>query len=120
MSRVDKIKLGIANAQSRGVVWGRHGAVLASHNKAEARKYAETLVPLLLQLEEAHSLRLPRLGPRGLARKLNEQGVPGRSGGKWHPATVARLLKRLGPTFSEERKRIRAAKFNKAIGIKSE
>ena len=119
MSRSEKTKLGIAKARSRGVVWGRHGAVLAVRNRQEAREFAEKLVPLLLQLEEARSLRLPRLGPRRLARKLNELGVPGRNGGVWHPVTVARLLKRLGPAFEEERKRIRAAKFNKAIGAKS-
>ncbi len=91
MSWADKTKLGIAKARSRGVVWGRHGAVLAARNKAEAQQYAETLVPLLLQLEEARPLHHPRFGPRRLARKLNELGVPGRNGGVWHPATVARL-----------------------------
>ena len=111
--------MGIEKARTCGVTWGRNGAVLAARNKAEADEFALSLRPLLLQLEEAHSLRLSRLGPRRLAQNLNELGVPGRKGGMWHPATVARLLKRLGPTFDEERKRIRAAKFNKAIGAQS-
>lgn len=32
------------------------------------------------------------LGVRAIARQLNEDGVPSKRGGRWHPTTVARLL----------------------------
>lgn len=32
------------------------------------------------------------LGVRAIARKANEQGIPSKRGGQWHPSTVARLL----------------------------
>ena len=115
MSRVDKTKLGIAKARSRGVVWGRHGAVLASHNKAGAREFAESLRPLLLEL-----MRVCRLGPRRLARKLNERGIPARGGGRWYPVTAHRLLERLGPSFEEERKRRIHAVIDRSLGRQPE
>ncbi len=40
-------------------------------------------------------------GPVRLARQLNRLGVPASRGGKWHPATVDRLLRRL-PGLKEE------------------
>lgn len=36
--------------------------------------------------------KLEGLGVRAIARKANEQGIPSKRGGKWHPSTVARLL----------------------------
>jgi DNA invertase Pin-like site-specific DNA recombinase len=32
------------------------------------------------------------LGVRAIARRANEQGMPAKRGGQWHPSTVARLL----------------------------
>lgn len=32
------------------------------------------------------------LGPRPITSRLNDMGVPAKRGGKWHPATVARIL----------------------------
>lgn len=32
------------------------------------------------------------LGPRPICNRLNEEGVPAKRGGKWHPTTVARIL----------------------------
>ena len=111
MNRSERTQLGIAEARARGVAWGRHGGVLAARNKAEAREYAESLRPLLLGL-----MKIRRLGPRRLARKLNDTGTPARNGGKWYPATAARLLERLGPSFVEERKKLMDATFYNAVG----
>lgn len=116
MNRSESTREGIAKAKACGVVWGRHGAVLAARNRQDAQEFAETLRPLLLDLESSRRSNSPRLGSRHLARKLNELGIPARNGGKWYPATVDRLLKRLGSSLDEECKQIRTAKFNKAFG----
>lgn len=110
MNRRESTKQGIARAKARGVVWGRYGAVLADRNMQGAQAYAETMRPLLLDLENERRLVDPSLGPRPLARKLNERGIPARNGGKWYPATVHRLLKRLGPSFGQDCSQIRTAK----------
>ncbi len=111
MNRSESTRLGIAEARARGVAWDRHGADLAARNKADAQEFAESLRAVLLGL-----MRVRRLGPRPLARKLNETGVPARSGGKWYPATAARLLERLGPSFVEERKKLMRATYYEAVG----
>ena len=111
MNRIESTKLGIAKARACGVVWGRHGAVLATRNKDDAREFAESLRSLLLDL-----MRVRRIGPRPLARKLNEKGVPAKNGGQWYPATTDRLLKRLGPSFKEEQKKLMDATFYNAVG----
>ena len=115
MNRAESTTQGIANAQSRGVVWGRHGAILAARNKVDAREFAESLRPLLLEL-----MRVCRLGPRRLARKLNERGIPARGGGRWYPVTAHRLLERLGPSFEEERKRRIHVVIDRSLGRQPE
>ncbi|MFZ3494708.1 recombinase family protein [Streptomyces sp. 5.8] len=32
------------------------------------------------------------LGPRPISRRLNEEGIPSKRGGRWRPTTVARIL----------------------------
>jgi hypothetical protein len=88
--------IGIKKARARGVKWGTNGSKLAQHNCSAADQFAESLHPLIFEL-----MLTPRRGPVRLARELNRQGVPARYGGKWHPATVDRLLKRL-PGLKEE------------------
>ena len=115
MSRSERTKVGIARARACGAAWGRYGAVLAARNKEDAQKFAESMRPLLLDLANERSIGGPSLGPRPLARTLNEMGVPARTGGKWYAATVHRLLKRLGPSFEQERRQMRTAKLKKAL-----
>ncbi len=52
--------------------------------------------------------------PARLARELNRIGVPASRGGKWHPATVGRLLKRL-PGLKEELAKAREAKHQEFL-----
>ncbi len=103
MNKSDQNKQGIARARARGVVWGGYAAVLARQNREQADQFAVSLRPLILQLMLAR-----RWGPVKLARELNRMGVPASRGGKWHPATVDRLLKRL-PGLKEELAKAREA-----------
>ena len=89
-----RTKVGIAAARKRGVEWGTHGSALASQNKQGALTFAEHLRPTLFKLMVS-GVR----GPTALARELNKQGVPTRRSGRWHPVTVHRLLKLLGPSL---------------------
>ncbi len=109
MNRSESTKQGIARSMAQGVAWGQYGTVLADRNRQNAQAFAESLRPLLLDLARERRLG----GPRPLARTLNEMGVPTRNGGTWHPATVHRLLKRLGPSFEQECRQIRTAKLKK-------
>lgn len=50
------------------------------------------------EIEEQHVQQMERwrdeegLSIRAIVARLNEQGIPSKRGGKWHPTTVARLL----------------------------
>ena len=114
MTRGERTRLGIGKARSRGVDWGRHGAVLAALNRSEADEFALSLRPLLIDV-----MKFGWLGPRRLARMLNELGIPAKKGGKWYPATADRLFKRLGPAFREEQRKRIVAALDKSLGGQS-
>ena len=120
MNREESTKQGIVRAKARGVVWGQYGAVLAARNKHDAQAFAESMRTILVDLATDHGLVQSRLGPRPLAGKLNEMGVPARNGGRWFPATVHRLLKRLGPSFEQECRQMRTAKLKKWGWVRSQ
>ena len=96
MSHSSGTKRGIAKARAQGVKWGASGKALAQRNRQMATDFAESHQELIVELMLAR-----HRGPVRLARELNRRGVPARNGGKWHPATVDRLLKRL-PGLKEE------------------
>ncbi len=104
MDHGTRTKIGIEKARARGVRWGTNGGKLAQHNRRAADEFAEELRPLILQLMLAR-----RRGPVMLARELNRMGVPASRGGRWHPATVDRLLRRL-PGLREALAKAREAK----------
>ncbi len=120
MNRSESTIQGIADAKAQGTVWGRYGAVLAHRNRQDAKAFAESLRPLLLDLAKERPIGGPSLGPRPLARTLNEMGVSARNGGRWYPATVHRLLKRLGPSFKQECMQMRTAKLRKWGWVRSQ
>ncbi len=104
MNKSDQTRQGIARARARGIAWGAYAAVLAQQNRERADQFAVSLRPPILQLMLAR-----RRGPVKLARELNRIGVHTSRGGKWHPATVDRLLRRL-PGLREELAKAREAK----------
>ena len=109
MDHGTRTKIGIKKARARGVRWGMNGSKLAQHNRSAADQFAESLRPLILEL-----MLTPRRGPVRLARELNLRGVPARYGGKWHPATVDRLLKRL-PGLKEELAKAKEAQQQEGV-----
>jgi hypothetical protein len=53
----------------------------------QAKKRAEDLRPVIEELRDQGVTTL-----RGIVEKLNDDGYQAPRGGKWHPASVARLL----------------------------
>lgn len=90
----ERTKVALAAAKARGVQLGRigrvQGPVLARRNKAEADRHARRIAPQLRALrEEGHQT------VRALTAALNAEGVPTARGGRWHVASVQRVLERL-------------------------
>ena len=112
MNHSEKTKAGISKAIASGIKWGRSGSVLAKKNKDTAQKFAENLRPLILELMLGAGSRKGR-GPTALADTMNTLEVPTARGGKWHPATVHRLMKRLEPSLSKSFKKANDAKGEK-------
>lgn len=83
-------------AKKRGVVLGKHGAmVLAQKNKHNAKVFALSLKPLVQKLQgKGHTT------VRALKDSLNRRKIPTYKGGTahWHINTVHRLLKQLEQT----------------------
>ena len=78
-------------AKARGRVLGGHGReVLAPRNKAAAAARANDLVTTIESIRaEGH------VSVRAIAEALNARAIPTPRGGRWHIASVQRLLKRL-------------------------
>ena len=70
---------------------GRINNKLASKQAADARAKALASTIRALQAKGLVSFS-------AIARELNEQEIPTALGGKWHPASVSRLLRRLALT----------------------
>lgn len=86
----DRTRAALQAARARGILLGKNGERLAEWHKAHAAKFAEKVRPDL----EA-GIRSGAKTTRALAIYLNGANVPAREGGLWHPAGVARVLKRL-------------------------
>ena len=67
-----------------------YGPGAGAANRWAALVRAQTLVPIIRQLQSSGSVSL-----RAIARELNARGIPAARGGKWHPTSVDRLLRRL-------------------------
>lgn len=85
----ERTKAALAAAKARGVRLGANGRVLAQRHQAKARERAKTLAATVREL------RSQGLGIRGLADELNRRRVPTAAGGRWHVATVHRLVRRI-------------------------
>ena len=84
-----RTRAALAAAKQRGVRLGVTGAERAVRYKAEARRRAAELAPVL------RDLRRQGLSLRGMAAELTKLRVPTPRGGAWHPQLVARVLERL-------------------------
>ena len=85
-----RTRAALAAARARGVRLGRHGAErLAPAHKAAGALRARELSTVLIELSAQD------LSARAIASELNTRGVPTAAGGRWHPQTVLRALKRL-------------------------
>ncbi len=86
----ERTKAALAAAKARGVMLGRNGAVLAAQNKAAADKHAE-----LVQKHILDALSAGCTTYQAIADYLASTNVKTDDGGKWHPATVRLIMKRL-------------------------
>jgi DNA invertase Pin-like site-specific DNA recombinase len=86
----DRTKAALAAAKARGVRLGANGTELARKHKASAEAFAAAMRP---SIEIAYSSGART--SRQLAAYLNHANIVSREGGRWHPASVVRLLARL-------------------------
>jgi DNA invertase Pin-like site-specific DNA recombinase len=88
----ERTKAALAAAKVRGVRLGINGAFLAKRHRAEATAYAYQVNDAVTAATKAGARTT-----RQIADHLNAAGLPSRQGGRWHPASVARVLRRLTP-----------------------
>jgi DNA invertase Pin-like site-specific DNA recombinase len=88
----DRTRAALAAAKARGVRLGANGTELARKHKTSAEAFALTMQP---SIEAAFSCGART--SRQLANYLNDANIVSREGGRWHPASVGRLLARLQP-----------------------
>ena len=86
----ERTKVALAAAKARGRVLGSHGRdVLAPRNRAAADMFAAKVAP------KVQALKARGLTVRQMAVELNDAGIPTPRGGRWHVASVHRLLQRI-------------------------
>lgn len=92
-----RTKAALQAAKARGVVLGKHGRdVLAPANRKAAVKRAEALADVI------RAKQADGKGYRTIAAELNADGVPTPRGGRWHLASVQRLVKRISARQFED------------------
>jgi DNA invertase Pin-like site-specific DNA recombinase len=85
----ERTRAALQAAKARGTRLGRYGAeVLAPAYRQAAMERARQIAPVLADLKNQG------LSTRAMAGALTARGIPTPAGGKWHPASVARLLDR--------------------------
>ena len=86
----ERTRAALAAAKARGVRLGLNGHRLAERHKAEATAFAAEISGAIMAARDAGARTT-----RQIAEHLNATGVQSRQGRRWHPASVARLLKRI-------------------------
>ena len=61
-----------------------------SSSKASAKRFAYSVFPVIRTLQKQGITTLS-----GLARALNDRGIPTSTGGKWYPGAVRNILDRI-------------------------
>ncbi len=85
-----RTKAALASAKARGTKLGTHGAILGAENHKRALACAESLRPVLAEIEAAGIK-----GVRKIADELNKRKIATPAGKGWHSTSVHRLLARL-------------------------
>ncbi|WP_417831906.1 recombinase family protein [Terasakiella sp.] len=77
-------------AKARGVRLGSFGKELGRRNMESANAFAKELAPVIQEIK-SDGLQTAK----DIAHALNERGIKGRMGGRWHAQSVINLLARL-------------------------
>ena len=86
----ERTKAALAAARARSVRLGLNGAALAVRHRAEAVVFAVKVRPAIQA-----AIRSGAHTTREIANSLNGAGLSAPEGGKWHPTTVLRTLRRI-------------------------
>jgi DNA invertase Pin-like site-specific DNA recombinase len=86
----ERTKAALAAAKARGVRLGANGAVLAARHRHDATVFAHEIAQAVGSLIASGACTTA-----AIAAGLNSVGLRSRQGGRWHPASVARVLDRL-------------------------
>jgi DNA invertase Pin-like site-specific DNA recombinase len=86
----DRTRAALAAAKARGIRLGANGAVLAEQHRAAATAYAFEVQGAIEAAAKAGARTTKQI-----ADHLNGAKLPSRQGGRWHSASVARVLRRL-------------------------
>jgi len=85
-----RTRAALAAAKARGVELGKHGKVLARENHQKAQRFARDVADDVAAIQADGFTSV-----RAITEELNRREVPTPRGGKWHVASVHRLLHRL-------------------------
>lgn len=85
-----RTKEALASAKARGTKLGTMGAVRAQENRAKADAFAASLAHVIDDIRsDGHT------SVSAISRELNRLSVPTPRGGRWHRATVRRVIERI-------------------------
>jgi DNA invertase Pin-like site-specific DNA recombinase len=86
----ERTKAALLAAKARGVRLGSTGVIRAAENKAQADAFAASLAPILDEIRgSGHTTGA------AITRELNRLRVPTAIEGRWHRATVRKVLERI-------------------------
>lgn len=83
-----RTKDALAVAKAQGTTLGANGRVLAEHNKRIAAEYAQKIWPTIQDIKSRGITSI-----RGISDALNTMGIPSPHNGKWHTASVHRIIR---------------------------
>ena len=87
----ERTKAALRAAKARGVRLGSMGVVRAAENKAQADAFAASLAPILDDIRASGHTTVA-----AITRELNRLRVPTAIEGRWHRATVRKVIERAG------------------------
>lgn len=93
----ERTKAALVAAKARGIVLGQNGKVLAARNKLVADAFARRIEPSIQQAMDAGHQTY-----NAISLYLADSGIETCDGGRWHPTTVMRVMKRLKLNFNQK------------------